>query len=231
MSNDVTTVEASEREGTCGHCCEESPSSNRAGALQYALRLEYLTVAWNLAEGVIAIAAAQAADSIALLAFGVDSFVECASATVMIWRLRAEYTGRLGSQSIEAAEKRAQKLVAISLFLLAAYVLFDAVSSFWEDKIPRFSAVGFTLTSVSLAVMLFLARAKRRAAAELQSRALQADAFQTTACWWLSLSAAVGVGANGLLGWWWADPAASLVIVGLVVKEGVEAWRGDNDCC
>lgn len=214
----------------CGGC-GPGASPIRGPALQRALRLEYLTVSWNLVEGIVAVAAATAASSVALLAFGIDSFVECTSGAVMIWRLNAEALGRSSEAQIEDVERRAQKLVAGSLFLLAAYVCFDAAMTLWQRERPEFSTVGVALTSVSLAVMLFLARAKRRAAAALGSRALEADAFQTTACWWLSLAALVGMALNGLLGWWWADPAAAFVIVALIIKEGLEAWRGKHDCC
>jgi len=178
------------------------------------------------------VAAATAASSVALLAFGIDSFVECTSGAVMIWRLGSEArSGGLTEAQIEHIERRAQKLVAVSLFLLAAYVCFDAAMTLWQRERPEFSTVGVALTSISLIVMLFLARAKRRAAAALGSRAQEADAFQTTACWWLSLAALVGMTLNGVLGWWWADPAAAFVIAGLVVKEGVDVWRGEDDYC
>jgi divalent metal cation (Fe/Co/Zn/Cd) transporter len=217
----------------CSHCVHDAPpNATRTAALRHALALEYLTVSWNIVEGVIAIAAATAASSVALLAFGIDSFVECTSGAVMIWRLRAERNAsNTDSKHIERIERRAQKLVALSLFLLAAYVCFDAATSLWSGEKPDFSTVGVVLTSVSLAVMLFLARAKRRAAVALGSRALAADAFQTTACWWLSLAALVGVTLNGALGWWWADPVAAFVIALLVIKEGREAWEGQHDCC
>jgi divalent metal cation (Fe/Co/Zn/Cd) transporter len=198
--------------------------------LKRALRLEYLTVGWNLIEGVIAVAAAIASGSVAILAFGVDSFVECASALVMIWRLRAERDQRMNDERLDAVERKAQRLVAASLFLLAAYVTFDAAQTLWSAEAPTFSVVGAVLLSVSIVVMLWLARAKRRVARELGSNAMTADAFQTTACWWLSVAALVGVGLNGLLGWWWADPIAALLISGLIVREAREAWNG-RDCC
>jgi cation diffusion facilitator family transporter len=203
---------------------------SRPVLLRRAVRLEVLTLAWNVVEGVVGVGAALAAGSVALLAFGIDSFVECASAIVMLWRLRAE--GRATSQQpIEAAEVRARKLIAASLFGLGAWVLFDAGRTLWTREHPEPSAVGIALTSVSLAVMLWLARAKRRTAAGLKSRALQADAFQTTACWWLSLSTLAGLGLNALVGWWWADPVSALLIVFFLVKEGREAWKGEDSCC
>jgi divalent metal cation (Fe/Co/Zn/Cd) transporter len=168
---------------------------------------------------------------VALLGFGIDSFVESASGSVMIWRLKAERAHQLADEQLEVIEHRAGRLVAASLFLLAAWISFDAVETLWRKDRPEFSAVGVALTGLSLAVMLWLARAKRRVARELGSRAMEADAFQTTACWWLSLAALLGIGLNGALGWWWADPIAGLVIAGLVVKEGRQAWQGERECC
>lgn len=131
---------------------------------------------------------------------------------------------------LEAIEHRAQKVVAGSLFLLAAYVTLDAGQSLWTMDKPAFSTVGVALLVVSIVVMLWLAGAKRRLAYDLGSKALAADAFQTTACWWLSAAALVGVGLNGALDWWWADPSAALVIAGLIVLEGRRAWIGEA-CC
>lgn len=197
--------------------------------LARALRLEYLTVGWNLVEGAIAVAAAIAAGSVALMGFGIDSFVESASGLVLIWRLAAE--GRHASaMAIDGVERRAQRFVAVSLFALAVYIIGDAAHSLATGERPAPSTVGMVLTAVSLAVMWWLARAKLRAARSLGSRALEADAFQTTACWWLSLAALVGIGLNAALSWWWADPVAALVIALLIIHEGREAWRGE-DCC
>jgi cation diffusion facilitator family transporter len=202
----------------------------RTEQLGRALRLEYLTVGWNIVEGVIAVTAGILAGSVALLAFGIDSFVESVSGSVMVWRLRAERSRRLSDAELDAIERRAHRLVAVSMFLLAAWIAFDAVQTLWQGDRPEFSTVGVVLTSISLAVMLWLARAKRRVARELGSRAMEADAFQTTACWWLSLAALVGIGLNGALGWWWADPVAGIVIAFLVVREGREAWEGKDEC-
>lgn len=202
----------------------------RPGLLRHALRLEYLTVGWNLVEGVIAIAAALASGSVALLGFGIDSFVESTSGTVLIWRLRSE-RGAADHDAIERIEQSARKLVALSLFLLAAYIAFRAVTALLTGERPDASPVGMALAGVSLAVMWFLARAKRRAATVLGSRAMEADAFQTTACWWLSLIVLGGIGLNALFGWWWADPLAALGMTAFVVREGREAWMGDDDCC
>jgi len=203
----------------------DSPA--RAKLLGYALRLEYLTVGWNLVEGVIAVAAALAASSVALLGFGIDSFVESASGLVLIWRLRAENAGS-DHGHIESLERRALKLVALSLFGLAAFVIVKALLSLWAQERPEPSAVGIAITGLSIGAMWWLARAKRVTARTLGSRALDADSFQTTACWWLSIIVLGGIGLNALLGWWWADPLTAIGMTYVIVREGREAWDGEE---
>lgn len=207
-----------------------SSGQGRQATLGIALRLEYLTVGWNVVEGLVAVAAALTAGSIALLGFGVDSFVECASGLVLLWRLSAERRGMDG-EGIERLDRRAHRLVGASLFLLAAYIAVDAGHALWERERPGPTLVGIALTSVSIVVMQWLARAKRRAAAALGSRALEADAFQTTACFWLSVITLAGVGLNAAFGWWWADPAAALGMTWFIGREGLEAWRGEECAC
>jgi divalent metal cation (Fe/Co/Zn/Cd) transporter len=192
--------------------------------------LEYLTVAWNVVEGIVAIGAALAAGSVALLGFGIDSFVETASGLVMLWRFHGE-RGARDPEELERLEHRALRLVGATLFLLAAWVAFDASRSLWERERPSPSAVGIALTAISILAMRWLARAKRRTAAQLGSRALEADAFQTTACFWLSVVTLGGIGLNAAFGWWWADPVAALAMVPLIAKEGLEAWRGEECGC
>ena len=201
----------------------------RASLVRRALHLEYATVGWNIVEGLVAVGAALAAGSVALLGFGVDSFVETASGAVLVWRLRAE-RGDHDHAAIEQLDGRAHRLVGISLFLLAGYIALDAGSSLWTGERPEVSWVGIAVTAISIGAMWWLARAKRRAAAALGSRALAADSFQTSACFWLSIITLSGVGLNGFFGWWWADPAAALAMIPLLVREGREAWRGE-DCC
>jgi divalent metal cation (Fe/Co/Zn/Cd) transporter len=142
-------------------------------------------------------------------------------------QLRTE-RGGLDPEEIERLDHRARKLVAVSLFALAAYVSFDAAKSLWLRERPHPSFTGMALTAVSLVVMMWLARAKRRAARALESRAMEVDTFQTTACWWLSLITLGGIGLNALLGWWWADPVAALGMVYFIVREGREAWEGKD---
>lgn len=202
----------------------------RRQLLQRALGLEYLTVSWNLIEGVVAVSAALAAGSVALLGFGIDSFIESSSAAVLIWRLAVERAGTRSGCEIERIEERALKLVALSLFLLGAYVAMDAVAALWWQERPAVSAIGIVLTSVSIGVMWWLARAKRRTARALGSRALEADSFQTTACWYLSLVVLGGIALNGAFGWWWADPVAALGMTYFLVREGRGAWRAER-CC
>jgi divalent metal cation (Fe/Co/Zn/Cd) transporter len=204
--------------------------AQRTNLLRRALLLEILTVGWNLAEGGIGVTAAIAAGSVALLGFGIDSFVESFSGAILLWRVRAEHR-EMSVVEIERLDRRARKLVAASLFLLAAWVAFDAGRSLWQKDRPEASLTGIVLTTVSIFVMLWLAREKRRTAAALGSRALEADAFQTTACWWLSIITLAGIGLNALLGWWWADPVAALAMTSLIAYEGREAWHGEECGC
>jgi divalent metal cation (Fe/Co/Zn/Cd) transporter len=203
-------------------------TNTRPLLLSRALRLEYLTVGWNVVEGFVAIAAALAAGSVALLGFGIDSFVECASGSILIWRLLAERRAH-DDEHIEAIEHRAQKLVALSLVLLAAYIAWDSITSIVAGERPEPSLVGIVLAAVSLVVMWWLAREKRRVATSLGSRAMHADAFQTDACFWLSLFVLIGIGANALFGAWWADPLAALGMTFFIGREAIQAWRGDDD--
>jgi divalent metal cation (Fe/Co/Zn/Cd) transporter len=201
--------------------------ASRPAQLRRGQQLEFLTVGWNLIEGVISVAAALAAGSVALLGFGIDSFVESASGAIIIWRLRAEGANS-DTEAVESIERRARKLVALSVFGLALYVAIDAVKTLIVQDRPEPSVVGMLVTGLSLGVMWWLARAKRRVAIALGSRAMEADAFQTTACWWLSLIVLGGIGINSLTGWWWADPVAALGMTWFLVSEGREAWRGED---
>jgi divalent metal cation (Fe/Co/Zn/Cd) transporter len=209
-----------------------TPSGNataeRAGLLRYGLLLEYLTVGWNIVEGIIAIAAGVASGSIALVGFGMDSFVESISGVVLVWRLRVERDGA-AVERVEQVEHRAERLVGVAFLVLAAYVTFEALSSLIGGEEPDASVVGIVLTAVSIPVMLWLAAAKRRTGEALGSRALIADSKQTRACWYLSVVTLAGLGANAVLGWWWADPLAALGIAVLLLREGLEAVRGDED--
>jgi len=201
----------------------------RDALLRRGRALEWFTLGWNVIEGVVAVTAAVLAGSVVILGFGIDSFVECASSVVLLWRLHAEGAATTAVR-IERIDRRAHQLVGASLFLLAAYILFDGGKALWLREHAEGSVAGLVVAAVSIPVMLQLARVKRRVAAQLESRALAADSFQTTACMWLSVITLVGAGANAALGWWWADPAAAIAMTYFLVKEGREAWRGE-DCC
>lgn len=201
----------------------------RAAFLAQALRLEWFTVAWNLLEGLIAMAAAWAAGSVVLWGFGLDSAIETASGAVLVWRLRQELRGGLGEDEVEELERRAGRWVAAALGLLALWVAFDALRALLLQEKPEPSWVGCALTAVSLLLMWALARSKKRLSQRLASSALAADAFQTTACWWLSLATLGGLALNLAWGWWWADPLAALAIAALVATEARRAWHGH--CC
>ena len=208
-----------------------SAGQSRAAQLRRAMRLEYVTVGWNVIEGALAVSAAVATGSVALLGFGLDSFVESASGLILIWRLAQErHDVDMSREVIEALDQRAHRLVGGTLFLLGGYVVIDGVQALWRVEQPETSVMGLVLVSVSIAVMWWLAKAKRDAAQRLGSKALEADSFQTLACWWLSIVTLAGIGLNAAFGWWWADPVAALGVAGLILREGVEAWRGET-CC
>jgi divalent metal cation (Fe/Co/Zn/Cd) transporter len=188
---------------------------------QRAIRIELFTVGWNALEAVVAITAGIGASSVALIGFGLDSVVEVSAALVVLW----QFFG-----IAEDREQRALKLIGASFFALAAYVTFTSIRELVTGTEPDASTVGIVLTAVSLVVMPLLVRAKVRIGRDIGSRTLIADSGQTRICVWLSASTLAGLAANAALGWWWADPAAALVIAAIAVSEGREAWRGET-CC
>ncbi|OFW11592.1 MAG: hypothetical protein A3H27_13230 [Acidobacteria bacterium RIFCSPLOWO2_02_FULL_59_13] len=192
---------------------------------QKALRLEYTLVAYNFLEGIIAIAAGWRAGSIALVGFGLDSGIEILAAGILIWRLR--HSGSLEEETRK--EKKALGWVGYTFFALAAYILWEAGSSLWHQETPEVSWIGIALAVASLGVMPYLGLAKRKIALEMGSRALEADALETLICAYLSFTLLVGLGLNALLGWWWADPAAALAMVGYIVKEGWAAIKESRE--
>ena len=198
-------------------------TSHKLLVLRRALWLEHLTVRWNAVGAAVAVAAGVAAGSVALLGFGLDNLVECASGAVFLWRLSAEQRG-VSPDTARPLDRRAHRLVALMLLALAVYVMADAVWTLSSHRRPTPSAVGIDLTVVSAVVMYFLSRAKRRAARALGTDALAADSFQSYACMWPSLVTLAGIALNGALGWWWADPAAALGLGCYIGNEGVEVW-------
>ncbi|MFG3702494.1 cation diffusion facilitator family transporter [Micromonospora sp. NPDC047620] len=196
----------------------------RAALSRRSLWLAYATAGYNLLEGLVAIAAGAAASSTALIGFGLDSFVEVSSAAVLIWQFR--------SRVPENRERLALRLIGVSFFALAAWVTFDALRSLLAGGDADPSPVGIGLAVASLLVMPLLVRAKRRTGRELGSATVMADSTQTLLCTYLSAVLLAGLVLNAVWGWSWADPIAALVIAGVAVKEGVEAWRGEHcdDC-
>ena len=205
---------------------EKTPErSPRATLLRRGRVLEYLTLGWNSIEAVVAITAGVLAGSTALVGFGVDSVIESISGAVLLWRLQ-------DSADDHRKEDLALKLVGVSFFLLAAYVAWEAGTSLLHREAPDVSVVGIVLAAVSVIVMPLLARAKRKVAASLKSRALDADSRQTDLCAYLSAILLVGLSLNALFGWWWADPVAGLGMVPIIVNEGISSLRGEtcDDC-
>jgi divalent metal cation (Fe/Co/Zn/Cd) transporter len=183
------------------------------------LRLEYATIGYNALEAVAAIASGIAAESIALIGFGLDSVVEVFAASVVVWEFRGVSEDRT---------RRALRLIAISFFVLAAYVTVEAVRDLLVGAEPAESVPGIILAGASLLVMPALAVAKRRTGRQLGSPTLLADATETFLCSYLSAILLAGLLLNATVGWWWADPLAALGIAYLAVREGVDAWRGDD---
>jgi divalent metal cation (Fe/Co/Zn/Cd) transporter len=184
--------------------------------------LAWLGLGWHGIEAGVAIAAGVAAGSIALIGFGADSVVEAVAGVVLLWRLGAD---RVTS---DAAEHRAQKLIAVSFGLIAAYVGFEAVRTLVAADRPEVSWVGIGLATVTLATMPPLARAKARVGEQLGSPATRSEGRQTMLCGYLSAALLVGLGANAMFGAWWADPATALFIAGVAVREARQAWRGEG---
>jgi divalent metal cation (Fe/Co/Zn/Cd) transporter len=198
----------------------------RTRDIQRGLRLEYITIAYNCLEGIIAVILGLLAGSIALTGFGLDSAIEVVSGLALVWRLRRD-----GDEaSRESAEWWSLRLVGYSLVLLAVYVTAESVVSLYNSEAPRESIPGIVLAAASVIVMPVLTGKKRRVAFAIQSAALSADAKQTEFCAYLSAILLCGLLLNALFGWWWADPVAALIMVPIMAREGVNALRG-RSCC
>jgi divalent metal cation (Fe/Co/Zn/Cd) transporter len=199
---------------------------DRARLEQRAKLLAWAGNGWHLVEFAIALAAGIAAGSVALIGFGLDSLIEVAAAGVVIWL----FTGGRGGSG--AAERRAQQLIAASYGLLVAYIAVEAVRELAGAHHPAASWVGIGLAAFTAPTMPLLARAKRQVGQALNSSATVSEAGQNMICGYLSVALLVGLLLNALAAWWWADPAAALVIAALATKEGIASWRGDScDCC
>ena len=199
----------------------------RGAAARHALRLEQATIAYNVVEGVIAVAVGLVAGSVALVGFGFDSGIEVAAAAVVLWRLRADIRG---GRVDEAKQRRALRFIAVTFFVLAGYVVVEGVRDLLTGAAPDTSPVGIVLTGASIVIMPWLAWAKRRAGQAMGSRLVVADATETRLCAWLSVSTFAGLVAFAVLGWNWIDAVAGFVIAGFAVHEGREAWEGELVC-
>ena len=200
--------------------------SQRAALVRRGLLLNYLTIGYNVVEAIIAVGAGIVSGSVALISFGVDSGIEVTSSVAAHWRLRAD----VDPERRERVERATHRIIGASFLALAAYVVVESGTTLWQRDEPEASKVGLAILVLSVLVMPAIARASLRVARALGSRALEADAAQTSLCAYLSAIALVGVGLNATLGWWWADPVAALVMVPIIAKEGLEGIRGEPDC-
>jgi divalent metal cation (Fe/Co/Zn/Cd) transporter len=194
----------------------------RTAVVNRGRRLEYFTVAWNSFEGLVAVVAGAVAGSISLVGFGIDSFIEVTSGSVLLWRMSvdAEVHRR------ELNERRALRIVGACFLLLAAYIAYESALDLWSRRAPDHSIPGIILACVSLIVMPLLSRAKRKVGRALGSAAMHADAKQTEFCTYLSAILLAGLLLNMLFGLWWADPVAALIMVPVIGKEGIEGLQG-----
>ena len=203
-------------------------SVDRAALIGVAFRLEWITLGWMAVEAAVALASGIAASSITLLAFGLDSLIELASAGVLIWRLAVEL--RHGQDFSERAERLASRIGGVLLLALALYVAASAAWGLWTREGAEFSPVGLAVALAAIPIMYVLAGRKLDIADKLGSRAMRTDAVESIACGWLSFVVVIGLLAQLFTGLWWIDAVTSLGIVGFLVKEAREAWRGE-ECC
>ena len=202
----------------------ELPSAERDRLERRARQLAWGGIAWHFVEFAVALAAGIVAGSIALIGFGADSLIEVFAGLAVVWL----FTGsRIGSHR---AERRAQQAIAISFFVLAAYVAAEAIRTLVAADHPATSWAGIGLAAFTAPTMPLLALAKRRIANRLHSAAAVNEAAQTQLCAYLSVALLLGLGANALFGWWWADPVAALALTAVAIREGRSSWRGDA-CC
>jgi divalent metal cation (Fe/Co/Zn/Cd) transporter len=202
------------------------PADERARLTRRLRLLAWAGIGWHVVEFLIAIVAGLAASSIALVGFGVDSAIEALAGLVVVWLFAAR---RAGSAS---AERRAQQVIAASFLVLAAYIAVEAGRSLLGGSEPEASWAGIALAAFTAPTMPLLAREKARIGRRLGSAAAVSEGAQTMLCAYLSVALLVGLGANALFGWWWADPVTGLVVAAVAIREGVNGWRGEAcGCC
>lgn len=182
--------------------------------------LVIFTISYNVVEAAVALMAGTVAGSSALIGFGLDSVIEVSSALAVAWQF--------SSGDPEKREKIALKIIAVSFFGLAAFVSYDALTSLLRHEVPEVSVVGIGIALLSILIMPTVSFVQRRTGEELGSHSAVADSKQTLLCTYMSGVLLIGLVANGAFGWWWADSLAALIIVGLAIREGIEAWKGDT---
>jgi len=207
----------------------ETAILERPAVVRHGRRLEYFTIAWNALEGLVAVVAGAIAGSISLVSFGIDSFIEVTSGSVLLWRMTVDAE----VQRRELNERRALRIVGVCFLLLAAYIAYESVRDFLSRRAPEHSVPGIVLACISLVVMPLLSRAKRKVGRALGSAAMQADAKQTEFCTYLSAILLAGLLLNALFGLWWADPMAALIMAPIIAKEGIGGLQGKacEECC
>lgn len=202
----------------------EKPTNEKEKLHRRGVRLEVFTVGWNVIEAVVAVGVGIAVGSVALIGFGADSGIEAISAVALLWRLLKAGPGASFEEE-SAAEKRALYLVALTFFLLSAYILYEAVGSLFSGEEPESSAVALALAVLSLVIMPVLAYLKGRTGRRMGSRALVADSKETWVCSYLSLALLLDVGLNAAFGWWWADPMGALAMLPVILWQGWETFE------
>lgn len=211
--------------------CHKDESCGCSGTVherqRKALKLEYITISYNVIEAVLSVGAGIAASVLSLVAFGVDSVIEVSASVIMLWRLYA----RGEPEQIERMEKRAQKLVALSFFALGAMVAAEALRDLLSHSAPENTLLGIAIAAASAVVMPLLARAKRNQARALNMSSLASEAAQTNLCGYLSIILLTSLLLYRTFGWWWSDAVGALLMLPIIFHEGVESWRGKNCCC
>jgi divalent metal cation (Fe/Co/Zn/Cd) transporter len=198
--------------------------ASRSALVRRGLRLNYATIGYNVVEAVVSVVAGYVAGSVALIGFGLDSLVEVTSSVAAQWRLRADFDAERRIR----VERSALRVIGASFLILAAYIFVESVMALYHRDAPDKSPVGVAILTLSVIVMPWLAKQRRQIAVQLGSKALEADARQTSLCAYLSMIALAGVGLTAVLGLWWADSVAALAMVPIIAIEGVEGVRGED---
>lgn len=201
-------------------------TANREVYVRRGERLEYFTIGYNTLEGVTSIVAGLIARSVSLVGFGLDSLIEVTSGAALLWRLHHD----LDLSRREQVERAALRTVGACFIALALYILYESGSMLIRHVPPKRSIFGIVIAAISVIVMPLLARAKRRVARQIGSGAMHADSKQADFCSYLSATLLGGLLLNAMLGWWWMDPAAGLVMVPIIGKEGIDGLRAET-CC